>query len=86
MTVVAFPRRYRHQLPADAIPSGKDRHAYVFPHEGKWAVLECDEGGGSFFTSLTKAQAVQTGIELVMDYTGTLEVRNTSLYDDEVSA
>jgi hypothetical protein len=39
-------------------------------------MIECDEGGASFATGMTKAQAVQSAIELVMDYCGTMEVLN----------
>jgi hypothetical protein len=76
MTVVNFPRQYRPPLPADAIPSGRDRHAVVCPFEGAWALIETDDGGGSIATGLTKDQAVHGGIELVMRYRGTLQVLN----------
>lgn len=78
--VVRFPKRYRHPLPADAIPSGKDRYGWVFPYEGKWAFLESDDGGSSFITGVTKQQAMDMAVELVMDYRGTLRIDN----DDEL--
>lgn len=76
MTVVNFPAVFRHRLPDDAVPKGKDRHAEVFPYQGKWAVIHTDDGGGSFRTDLTKRQAVADAIDLVMNYCGTLTVTN----------
>ena len=84
--IVHFPKPFRHPLPADAIPSGKKRHAVVFPFEGAWAILETDETGGSFFTGLTKARALASGIEVVEIYRGTLSVVNRNIDDDEAQS
>lgn len=82
MTVVQFPRQYRAPLPDDAFPRGRERHAIVFPMDGKWAFMEMDEGGGSLVSGLTKHQALQSAVELAMEYGGTFELQNGSI-DDE---
>lgn len=82
--VVCFPKPFKCPLPADAIPQGKDRHAMVFPWEGKWAMIETDDGGGSYVTGLTKEQAVQGAVELVMQYRGTMCLRNEPPESDVV--
>lgn len=77
MSVIDFPKGvHRRRLPEDAIPFGKDRHAIIFPMDGKWAIAHQDEGGGSLVSGLTKEQAMEDGINLVMEYRGTLSVRN----------
>jgi hypothetical protein len=76
MTVVKFPRCYRHPLPEDAIPRGRDRHATVCPLDGKWALIEQDDGGGFIASGLTKRQAIQSALEIVMEYRGTMTVLN----------
>lgn len=77
MSVIQFPTLPRRiPLPEDAIPVGKDRHACIFPMEGKWAIAEMDEGGGSLASGLTKQQAVERGLEIVMHYRGTLSIHN----------
>lgn len=83
MSVIKFPRTYRQPLPHDAVPIGKERHGVVFPVDAMWAFMETDEGGGSLVTGLTKEQAMVAGFELVMEYRGTLEIRNTPP-DDEL--
>lgn len=75
-TVVNFPGRFKPRLPDDAVPKGKDRHVEVFPFKGKWALINTDDGGGSFATGLTKQQAMADAIDLVMNYFGTLTVTN----------
>jgi hypothetical protein len=79
MTVITFPKAYRKPLPPDAIPAGRERHAIVFPYNGKWSFMEMDEGGGNLIGGLTKRQAIISAVELVLDYCGTLEVRNTPM-------
>ena len=80
--VINFPVRFKHQLPLDAIPEGRARHVVVFPDDGAWSVMETDEGGGSLFGGMSKAQAVNIALEAVLVYRATMEVRNAPL-DDE---
>lgn len=86
MSVIKFPREYRQPLPDDAVPLGKERHAVIFPIDAMWAFMETDEGGGHLVTGLTKEQAVVSGFELVMEYRGTLEIRNTPPEEPEGAA
>jgi hypothetical protein len=82
--LIKFPRRYRCPPPNDAVPQGRERHITVYPSDGKWALMQTDEGGGHISGGMTKRQAVSFGIELVLEYCATLEVRNTAL-DDETA-
>ena len=86
MSIVTFPRAYRHPLPADAIPAGRERHAIVFPMKSKWAVMEMDDGGGSLTGGLSKAQAILHAVDLAIEYCGTFEVRNSPPDEDGAAA
>jgi len=44
--------------------------------DGKWALIEQDEGGGFIASGLTKRQAIQSALEIVMEYRGTMTVLN----------
>ena len=74
--IVDFPKRFRHQLPSDAIPRGRERFGEVFPLDGAWVFVATDDGGGHIMAGLTKAQAMNEGLRLVLDYAGTLTVLN----------
>jgi hypothetical protein len=84
MTVIQFPRRYRHPLPEDAIPRGRDRHVLVCPLYDKWVVVEQDESGGFLTSGMTKSQVITAALETVMTYNGTKQVLNHNP-DDDVS-
>jgi hypothetical protein len=75
--IIKLPVNFRKPLPPDAFPSGRERHAVVYPDDGAWCVMETDEDGGSIVSGLTKAQAVQHAVEIVLIYHGTMEVTNT---------
>jgi hypothetical protein len=78
--VVPFPKPYRHPLPPDAIPRGRERHVVVFPRRGKWSCLDSDDGGCSQADGMTKERAIQAGLEYVMEMTATMEVINHDIY------
>ena len=82
MTVVQFPGKCRAPLPDDAFPRGRERHAVVFPVNGKWAIVEEDDGGASYVSGLTKHQALQAAVELAKQYGATFTVQNVPLYDE----
>ncbi len=82
--IIQFPKGFRHTLPPDAIPRGRERHVYVFPSRGAWAWQECDEDGGSLVDNLTKSEAIDQAMEWVAKYNATLSIHNnTSIIEDE---
>jgi len=83
MNVVRFPKQFRHPLPADAPTSQRVSSVYVFPDQGKWAVLESDDGGGSLFTFRTRDEALAAGIDWLRHRQGALVVQNSSIYEEE---
>jgi hypothetical protein len=82
-TVVSFPRKFRHPLPADAPTRGREIDVYIYPEEGLWQVLECDDGGGSMATFSSRSAALAAGIEWLRFRCGTLRVQNSSIYDED---
>lgn len=61
----------------DASPVGRDRHILIQPDgEGFWEVMESDEGGGSGWGLLTKAEALAIGLEYVLKLGATLALQN----------
>ncbi len=61
----------------DARPIGRDCHISIHPDgQGLWEVLESDEGGGTCWGQLTKAEALAIGLEYVLKVGATLTLRN----------
>ena len=81
--LIQFPRPFRHPLPADAI-AWRSRHVVVFPHAGRWAWLMTDDWGGAGDENLSKIEALQVGLQYVVEDHATLQVIADDLYAVEL--
>jgi hypothetical protein len=79
-TLVHFPKRFRHPLPADARPNHRERFVEIFPSQrGGWSVYESDEGGGWAGTFATKVEALAAAMYWLDDGDAVLRVYNLPL-------
>jgi hypothetical protein len=73
-----LPRdHFRHQLPADAKPNGRERDVSIHPAPDGWGVWQSDDGGGCCLgAGLSKAEALRIASEFVLKWNATMSLSN----------
>lgn len=78
MSVVPFPKPFRHPPPPDAIPNGRASMVEIVPWDGGWWAIGMDNGGAMMLAQRApKEQAIEAGLRWVRLFNAELVLRNT---------